>query len=189
MLRIKVPARYAKFTYKTPYNIWWPRAISTTRRVKLIENSYDAPLAVKPQVPSILSRETRRFVVFRGTAIRPRRPSRECVTFPEVPTHSRVLSTGTLVTSRKRKVTHIILELAFLREICRVSRSEPSLTVVTSAVVEYLGTGRILDESVCHLLAHRGFYCVSLQNRGRSLVKSKWISRASKSRITNRNPR
>lgn len=124
-----------------------------TRRVKLIENSYDAPLAVKPQVASILSRETRRFVVFRGTAIRPRRPSRECVTFPEVPTHSRVLSTGTLVTSRKRKVTHIILELAFLREICRVSRSEPSLTVVTSAVVEYLGTGRILDESVCHLLA------------------------------------
>lgn len=128
-----------------------------------------------------LSRKSRRFcrekpVVFRGTAIRPRRPSRECVTFPEVPTHSRVPSTGTLVTSRKRKVTHIILELAFLREICRVSRSEPSLTVVTSAVgpvVEYLGTGRILDESVCHLLAHRGFYCVSLQNRGRSLVDSK----------------
>lgn len=80
----------------------------------------------------------------------------ERVTFPEVPTHSRVPSTSTLVTSRKRKVPHNTRYLLFLREICRVSRSESGLTVVTSAVgaaVEYLGTGGILDESVCHLLA------------------------------------
>lgn len=112
---------------------------------------------VKPQLASILLRETRRSAVFRGTAIRSRRTvERVCNISGSPDSFPCSERTGTLVTSRKRKVTHIILELAFLREICRVSRSELSLTVVTSAVgpvVEYLDTGRILDESVCHLLA------------------------------------
>lgn len=41
--------RYGKFTYGTPCSIWWPRVISTTRGVKLIENSTQ------------LSRNSRRF--------------------------------------------------------------------------------------------------------------------------------